>query len=207
MLRVGLTGGAAAGKSAVAAAFSRLGVPVLSADAAAHRLTADGAPLLTHIHALFGDGVFTDDGALDRRALAGRVFADADARAALEALLHPPIRAALADELRAVDGPYAVIEIPLLAPEDRGVLVDRVLAVEAPESLRLERLARRPGIDSSTAKAIVAAQRTDAERAAFADDRLMNTGTLDDLEAEVAALDARYRALAGVCLRPAGPTE
>ena len=144
-LRVGLTGGVASGKSTVAALFAARGVPVFSADAVSHDLTRPGAPALRQIRDAFGDPVFDNAGALDRRALARRVFDDPAARGRLEAILHPPIVAALTAQATAIDAPYCLIEIPLLQPRHVGPLVDRVLVVDVPIEVQRRRLRDRVG--------------------------------------------------------------
>jgi dephospho-CoA kinase len=195
-LRVGLTGGVAAGKSTVARLFAERGAPVLSADAVSHDLTAPGAPLLEDLRAAFGTEVFAADGALDRRALANRVFADDDARARLEALLHPPILAALAERAAAIHAPYCVIEIPLLESRHVGPLVDRVLVVDAPPAAQLARLRARDHLDAAAAQQRLDAQMDRAARLAFADDVLENDGDPAALAARVDELHALYTRVA-----------
>lgn len=195
-LRVGLTGGAAAGKSTVAAAFAELGVPVYSADAIAHELTGDGAPLLDDLRREFGDAVFTPDGNLDRRALGNRVFGDEGARQRLEALLHPPIRARLRALAAGTADDYCILEIPLLLQRDLGKLVDRVLVVTAPAEERVRRLVSRDGRSETTARAVLAAQPDDATYLALADDVIDNGGDTTGLTAHIARLDRLYRDIA-----------
>lgn len=195
-LRVGLTGGAAAGKSTVATAFAERGVPVYSADAVSHALTAPGAPMLARIRAEFGDAVFDEAGVLDRQALASRVFQDDHARRRLEALLHPPIRAELARLAAAAPEPYCILEIPLLTPEDIGTLVDRVLLVELAPERQVARLAETRGLDPDRARAVIAAQPTAQARQALADDVFVNDGAPSVIPAAVDALDALYRTIA-----------
>ncbi len=190
-LRIGLTGGIATGKSTVATAFAERGVPVFSADEIAHRLTGPGAPLLTAIHHAFGSAVFDDEGRLDRRALADRVFHDAGARERLERLLHPPIREALRAHVAGCEAEYCILEIPLLQRQDIGTLVDRVLVVDIPPAEQLRRLMSRDDLDHERAELIVAAQPDRAARLALADDILVN-GDRADLEVEVERLHDLY---------------
>ncbi len=190
-LRIGLTGGIATGKSTVAAAFADRDVPVFSADDIAHELTGIGAPLLTGIHQAFGSAVFNDDGSLDRRALADRVFTDAAARERLERLLHPPIREALRARVAACDAEYCILEIPLLHRRDVGTLVDRVLVVDIPPAEQIRRLRARDDIDSERAERVLAAQPDRESRLALADDVFVN-GDREGLEAEVERLHDMY---------------
>ena len=129
-----------------------------------------------------------------------RVFSDPDARRRLEAIVHPRVRAMLAAQCASAASPYAIAAIPLLAEVGgRGAYpwLSRILVVDVPAAVQMERLQRRDGIDASLAAGMLAAQATRRERLAIADDVIANDGPLDALDAQVAALDRRYRALAG----------
>ena len=197
---IGLTGGVAAGKSAVETCFRALGVAVADADAAARDAVAVGSDGLAEVVARFGSDVLDADGQLDRPAMRRRVFADPDARRRLEAIVHPRVRKALADACRAASGPYAVASIPLLAEgggRDAYPWLHRILVVDVPEAVQLVRLLRRDGIDIALARTMLGAQATRPQRLAIADDVLVNDGALDALPAQVEALDRLYRRLAG----------
>jgi dephospho-CoA kinase len=195
--RVGLTGGIASGKSAVAAEFARLGVPVIDTDALAREVVEPGQPALAAVVAEFGPGILGEDGRLDRRRLRAIVFADATRRRALEAILHPPIRALQRSRVLAVPAPYVVIAIPLLVEGGRGREdLDRILVVDCPRELQLARLLARDGETPAGAEAILAAQATRADRLAVADDVLDNAGPRAALGPSVAALHACYLGLA-----------
>ncbi|MFO1394851.1 MAG: dephospho-CoA kinase [Steroidobacteraceae bacterium] len=194
--RVALTGGIASGKSTVARLFADLGVPVIDTDVIAREVVEPGAPALAAVAAEFGPEVLDASGGLDRRRMRERIFADADARHRLEAILHPAIRAEMARQSLAAGGPYQVLVIPLLTEGGRRDHVDRVLLVDVPEALQVERLMMRDGVSPEQARASLAAQATRAERLAFADDVIRNSGQVGDLHAEVTALDAKYRKLA-----------
>lgn len=201
MFIVGLTGGIGSGKSAVAECFARLGVPVVDTDVIARELTRAGGLALPAIRVHFGDAVIQADGGLDRAALRRIVFADPGARHALEAILHPRIRQQVARELAALAAPYALVAVPLLI-ETGGWrdIVQRVLVVDCPEPIRIERVMARSGLTRAEVQAIMAAQADDATRRAAADDVLDNAGSLDALDAAVAQLHRRYLALAGTHL-------
>ncbi|MFC4729349.1 dephospho-CoA kinase [Coralloluteibacterium thermophilus] len=194
---VAVTGGIASGKSAVTRRFEALGVHVADADVSARALVEPGQPALEAIVARFGVEILLADGRLDRAALRARVFEDTGARRELEALLHPRIRAALEAECRAAPGPYAVVAIPLLAEGGRAAYpwVDRVLVVDVPREVQLDRLMRRDGIDDALAARMLDAQAGREVRRALADDLVDNSGDLPALHAQVDALHARYRAL------------
>ncbi len=197
---IGLTGGIASGKSEVSRRFEALGIVVADADLAARAALAPGSDGLAETVAAFGRDILAADGSLDRAAMRRRVFSDADARRRLEAIVHPRVRAMLAAQCASAASPYAIAAIPLLAEVGgRGAYpwLSRILVVDVPAAVQMERLQRRDGIDASLAAGMLAAQATRRERLAIADDVIANDGPLDALDAQVAALDRRYRALAG----------
>lgn len=193
---VAVTGGIASGKSAVTTRLASLGVPVFDADEVTRELCAPGQPALEEIRRRFGESVISAEGTLDRRSLRAMVFADPAERLALEAILHPRVRARLAELAQAVSGDYCVLAIPLLAEGNRYAWIDRVVVVDAPESTRIERLIKRDGIDAELAKRMIASQADRDRRLAIADDILENDGTLDALLAATDALHRRLTALA-----------
>jgi dephospho-CoA kinase len=182
----------------VARRFESLGIGVYDADVAAREVVAPGEPALAEIRSVFGVGVLQADGALDRRAMRDRVFADSGARKKLEAIVHPRVRAWLRRRAGMDRGPYCMLAIPLLF-ENRAEYewVDRVLLVDAPEALQIERLMQRDGVTREHAERMLNAQSTRAQRLAMADDVIMNDGEESALDAQVAALHARYLKLAG----------
>ncbi len=196
LLRVGLTGGIASGKTTVAERFSELGVPVIDADAAARSVVAPGEPALAEVVGRFGPSVLDAAGSLERRELRKRVFADSQGRRDLEAILHPRIRAEMERRAAASSGPYLVMAIPLLVETGAFDRVDRVLVVDVEESVQLARLMARDACSADEARAILAAQATRAERLARADDVLPNGADLGELRRGVDALHLRYLALA-----------
>ena len=196
---IGLTGGVASGKSAVAQRFQALGVVVADADIAAREAVAVGTDGLAEVVAAFGTEVLSPDGALDRVAMRRRVFADDHARRRLEAIIHPRVRAALHAACMAAPGPYAIAAIPLLAEGGGRVAypwLHRILVVDAPVAVQHARLLQRDGVDAALAERMIAAQATREQRLEIADDVIANTGALADLDGHVAALAARYRRLA-----------
>ena len=184
-LRVGLTGGIGAGKSTVAALLEAHGAVVTSADEISRDVVSLGSDGLAAVVAEFGDGVLTSDGTLDRRALGSLVFADDLSRARLEEILLPLIAAEAWARMEAVPaGRVAVYDVPLLVEGQMQDLFDLVVVVEADLELRLERLAER-GMEREKALARIASQATDDERRAVADIVLSNSGSIDQLSADV----------------------
>jgi dephospho-CoA kinase len=194
---VALTGGVAAGKSEAARRFEALGVNVHDADVAARAVVARGEPALAEIEAAFGAGVLDSDGSLDRRAMRERVFADPQARAQLEAIVHPRVNEWLRRRIAADRGPYCILAIPLLAETwPQYAFVDRVLVVDAPDELRIARLMQRDRVTREQARQTLAAQVSREQRLALAQDVIVNDGDAAHLDAAVNALHARYLELA-----------
>lgn len=201
---VGLTGGIGSGKSAVADAFGKLGIDVTDTDRLAHAVTALGTSGLESVVAAFGQSILRPDGTLDRAELRRRTFSDAAVRGRLESILHPLIGAAALDEIAQWRSPYGILVVPLLF--ERGgmrTIVQRILVVDCPEDEQIRRVGARSGLAESEVRAIMAAQCPRAERLARADDIIDNSGSKDFLAPQVAALDGRYRSLAGAAGRAA----
>ena len=196
---IGVTGGVASGKSEVTRRFEALGVMIADADLAAREVVALGTEGLDEVVAAFGADALGADGNLDRSAMRRRVFTEAGARARLEAIIHPRVRARLRLLCERAAGPYAIAAIPLLA-EGGGrsayPWLDRILVVDVAETVQRERLMRRDGVDAALAESMIGAQATRGERLAVANDVVVNDGPLEALAMHVSALDRRYRAQA-----------
>jgi len=196
MLRIGLTGGVASGKTTVARLFAERGATVLDTDAIAREVVEPGTRGLAALVGMLGGGVLDDEGRLDRAALRRRVFADAATRREVEAILHPAIVAELERQSRTAPGPYQVFVIPLLVEARLGRIVDRILVVDCPEEEQLRRLMARDDESRESALRMLEAQATRARRLAEADDVIDNGGAAAALPAQVDELDRRYRDLA-----------
>lgn len=194
MLRIGLTGGLASGKSTVAALFAAKGVPVIDTDLIARDVVRTGTPAHAAVVNAFGISILDPTGAVDRARLRERVFADPHARRQLESILHPHIRAETEDRLARLIAPYCVVVVPLLIETDFDELVDRILVIDAEEALQIERAMRRSGLTSEAVRAILAAQTDRATRRARADDIIENNGDAAGLAPQVDALHQRYLA-------------
>ena len=188
MLKVALTGGIATGKSYVLERFGRLGVPCLDADALAHGAMLPGTEATQAIAARFGAGIRDVDGAVNRKALAAIVFADASARRDLEAIVHPAVYRAIAAGLRAFeligDSPFAVVDVPLLYETGHAGDFDRVVATVCPPATQLARLVDR-GLSHADALQRLAAQMPAEEKAALADFLVRTDGAPEDTDAQV----------------------
>ena len=201
MLSVALTGNVAAGKSAVARRWAAAGVPVVNADDLARQAVAPGSDGLGAVVAAFGDGVLAADGSLDRARMRDVVFADEAARARLEGIVHPVVwrlRARWLDDRRDEVAPLVVSEIPLLFETGREGDFDAVVFVDAPESVRLDRIVEHRGLDRDEARRIVASQMDPAEKRRRADFVLENGGDLDALDQEADRVLEALRLRAGI---------
>lgn len=196
-LRIGLTGGIASGKSTVTQRFAELGVPVIDADVAARQVVEAGTSGLAQVVQRFGPEVLDAAGRLDRRALRNLIFNDSSSRQALDAILHPLIRAEMEREAAQAQGPYVVMAIPLLVEGGSSdKRVDRVLVIDADETLQIQRLQARDGSSAEQARAILASQASRAARLAAADDVLLNSGSVAELRQAVDRLHEQYLQLA-----------
>lgn len=198
VLRIGLSGGIGSGKSTVASRFAEHGAVVIDADALSREVVEPGSDGLTEVVTAFGPDILTDDGALNRQALAGRVFGDDQARTTLNGIIHPRVAARTAELVAAAPADAVVVhDVPLLVEKGYAPLYHLVVIVDAPVETRVRRLAGR-GLAETDARARIAAQATEEQRRAVADVWLDNSGTPDLVLAEVDALWAdrivRYEA-------------
>ncbi len=194
---LGLTGGIGSGKTAVADQFSGLGVHVVDADQAARWVVESGRPALQQIVEHFGEDVLLQSGELDRATLRQRIFDDPAERQWLEKLLHPLIRAEVAQQLALADSSYAIMVSPLLIESGQSRQVGRVLVVDVPESLQIARTTARDQASEEQVRAILSAQVQREERLKHADDVLVNDRDLSWLGVEVERLHRFYLTLRG----------
>lgn len=194
-LRIGLTGGIASGKSLVAGALAGHGALIVDNDLLAHQVVSPGTPGLAAVVHRFGPGVLDERGALDRKRLAGIVFADPGALADLNSIVHPLVAtAAVAIEQQAPADAVVVHDIPLLVESGQARDFDLVVVVDVPEELQLRRLLARGGIDEAQARARIDAQASRQERLAWADAVIDNSGARADTLNQVDSLWRRLTA-------------
>ena len=191
-LVVALTGGIGSGKTTVADRLAQLGAGVIDTDQIARELTASGSLLLPRIAATFGPEIVRPDGSLDRDRLRHIVFSDPEARVRLESILHPRIKALMLERLADLRTPYAILVIPLLFETGQETLADRILVVDVPESLQIERVMRRSQLCEAEVRRIIASQIPRDERKARAHDIIDNASDLATLEAQIQRLHANY---------------
>jgi dephospho-CoA kinase len=196
MLRIALTGGIASGKSTVAELFTSLGARLVDTDQVAREVVVPGSPVLRRIVDRFGAEVLAPDATLDRAALRQLVFNDDAARADLESIMHPAIRARVAQLSATLDGPYLLVAVPLLVETRTQKDYDRVLVVDCDPDVQLRRVVTR-GLEVDEARKMIRAQASREARLAIADDVIVNNSDIRTLAAQVQSLHERYLASAG----------
>jgi len=194
---VGLTGGIGSGKTFVATLFSECGAAIVDTDEIAHRITAPGGAAMAAIREQFGDDYVTKQGALDRSQMRILVFADPQAKKRLENILHPLIRQQAEQDAANAQGDYLIFVVPLLVESlVWRQRVSRVLVVDCPEQIQVERVMKRSGLDEGQVRAIMATQASRQARLATADDVIVNDGGKDTLLPQIERLHAFYQSLA-----------
>lgn len=205
---VGLTGGIGSGKTTVAARLASLGASVVDTDEIARHLTGPAGSAMEELRRAFGHRFVAADGSLDRAAMRALAFEDAAARARLESILHPAIRAVADEALAAASGPYAVLVVPLLF-ETGGYAgrVARTLVVDCPEDLQVERTAARSGLAPGQVRSIMATQWPRWRRLQMADDVVWNGGEPGALAAQCERLHLFYLGNGARIAPQSGPTQ
>lgn len=190
---VGLTGGIGCGKSTVAAIFAQKGIPVIDTDLISHQLTQPGGAAIPAIRAEFGQESINPEGALDRSRIRQLIFADAQAKQRLEAILHPLILQQAKHLALNQTSPYVIVVVPLLFESGQYQhWLDRTLAVDCPEEMQISRAATRSGLTPETVKAIMQSQIARQQRLQLADDVIHNEASPNELSAQIDALHQKY---------------
>ena len=192
MLIIGLTGGIGSGKSAVSDKFKSLGITVVDADVAARTVVEPGQPALAEIERHFGSNILNQEGVLDRAQLREIIASDSEERVWLESVLHPKIGEQIAKELAESTSPYTIYVAPLLLETNSQKMCSRVLVVDVPKEIQIQRTAERDKVSEIQIEKIVAVQMEREERLEKADDVLVNTGTIKELEEQVVKLHQKY---------------
>ena len=192
MLIIGLTGGIGSGKSAVSDKFKSLGITVVDADVAARTVVEPSQPALAEIERHFGSNILNQEGVLDRAQLREIMASDSEERVWLESVLHPRIGEQIAKELAESTSPYTIYVAPLLLETNSQKICSRVLVVDVPKEIQIQRTAERDKVSEIQIEKIVAVQMEREERLEKADDVLVNTGTIKELEEQVMKLHQKY---------------
>lgn len=193
---VGVTGGIGSGKTAATDYLATLGITVVDADIVAREVVEPGQPALASIVEHFGNAILQPDGKLNRAALREIVFADPSQRKVLEGITHPAISAAIMQQLHSAQSPYVVLASPLLLETPQHTLSHRVLLIDSPEHLQLERTAARDNVSAEQVKAIIKVQMPRAEKQQRAHDIILNDGSLSALHKALDHYHLQYLELA-----------
>lgn len=191
-----LTGGIASGKTTVSDLFARLGVPIIDTDRIARELVEPGQPALKAVVDAFGPDCLAAEGHLDRKAMRSIIFSDPKAKARLEGILHPLIRAEVQRRVAELKSDYCIVVIPLFSGQGFYDRVDRVLVVDVDESTQISRVMQRDQVSRDAAEAVLENQISRRERLALADDVIVNEAGFTELTAEVHRLHSLYASLA-----------
>ena len=179
---IGLTGGIGSGKTAVSETFEKLGITVVDADLASRVVVEKGKPCLEEIAKHFGNDILNENDELNRAKLREIIFNSDSEKLWLESLLHPAIAEQIKDELNASKSPYTILVSPLLLETNQRDFCDKVLVVDVPIELQMERTTKRDGVSEDQVKSIIKSQINRDERLKLADEIIINEGSIEDLE-------------------------
>jgi dephospho-CoA kinase len=189
MIKVGLTGGIASGKSTVSKIFARFGAKVLDADEVARELLLPGQPAWKRLRQTFGEEFFHPDGTVKRKQLRKLVFANPERRSQLNAIVHPEVMKEInrkSESLSSLLEPMVlVVDVPLLLEVGVADRFDKIVVVDARESVQINRLMQRDGISEEEAKQALKVQMPLSEKVEQADYVIDNNSTLTDTEIQV----------------------
>ncbi|WP_269617757.1 dephospho-CoA kinase [Zhongshania sp. BJYM1] len=194
---VGLTGGIGSGKTAVSDRFAKLGIGIVDADVIAREVVEPGTEALGKITAHFGESLLLDNGQLNRAALRQLIFTDASAKSWLESLLHPLIAHETLKQLGAIQSSYGIYVSPLLVESKQQGMCQKLVVVDVPESVQLERTMKRDSNEQTQVERIIASQATRKERLAAATDVIDNNTGFTDLDLQISRLHKQFLELAG----------
>jgi len=195
ILKIGLTGGIGSGKSTACEIFSGLGVPVIDADAIAHKVVKPGMPALQSIIDEFGVNIMTKDGCLNSKKLRDRIFINETDRKKLESILHPIIYEKISHEAENINSSYCIISIPLLLETGASDIIDRILIIDVPKELQLSRASVRDNASLNDIEGIIQAQISRDDRLAAADDIINNEGDFKNLRRQIYELHEFYKSI------------
>lgn len=193
---IGLTGGIGSGKTAASDYFAALGICIVDADLASRAVVAPGEPALDSICEHFGHSLIQADGNLDRAALRKIIFADPSERIWLEQLLHPLIGKHIQTQISQAESIYVILASPLLLETEQSKWVNRILLIDAAEAVQITRTSQRDSSNPEQIAKIMATQMSRTERQQYADDIVLNDGSLQALHKQLADLHETYRAMA-----------
>jgi dephospho-CoA kinase len=189
---IGLTGGIGSGKTAVSETFEDLGITVVDADLASRVVVEKGKPCLEKIAEHFGEDILNENSELDRAKLREIIFNSAEEKNWLESLLHPAIAGQIQDELKASTSAYTILVSPLLLETNQKEFCSKVLIVDVPVEVQVDRTLKRDGVSEEQVQSIIKSQISREARLELADEIIMNDGNLEDLKLAVKDLHKRF---------------
>ncbi len=189
---IGLTGGIGSGKTAVSDAFQDLGITIVDADLASRIVVQKGKPSLKKIAEHFGNDILNENSELDRAKLREIIFNSDEEKNWLESLLHPAIANQIKDELKASSSPYTILVSPLLLETNQKEYCNKVLVVDVPVELQVERTLKRDQVSEGQVKSIIKAQISRKNRLEFADEVIINDGSLEELHSTVMKFHQKF---------------
>ncbi len=190
---IGLTGGIGSGKSTISSMFEELGAEIVDADKISHSIVSKNKPLYKEIVKHFGSDILDEKEELNRPVLRNIIFNDHKEKAWLEALMHPVIKNTISGIIKESQNPYIILSVPLLLESGNYDFVDRVLVIDVPEALQLERIGKRDNISTELAQSIIKSQMSRSERNKRADDIIVNDAPIEDIRKLVKNLHAKYQ--------------
>jgi len=192
MFKLGITGGIGSGKSSVCRFFAEQGIDIVEADDISREVVVPGSSCLKAIEAKFGREILLADGSLNRALMRERIFVSDENKHWLEALLHPAIRSLIIERLNSAKGPYCILSSPLMFETNQLGMVDRILVVDVPEAVQLERASARDGVTREQIQAIMNSQIHRDARLKRADDIIDNSGSLEETRKFALELHQKY---------------
>ena len=192
LLKIGLTGGIGSGKTTVCNYFREIGVPVIDADIITRQLLLPDKPALIEVQKIVGNNFINNRNELDRKALRKKLFEDPQTREKIESILHPLVFDKINHEINTITYPYTIISIPLLIETNSMNKYDRILVIDLPENLQIERVCKRDKIDKSEVLRIIQVQTSRAERLKIADDIIYNDKDKASLIKQIKELHSFY---------------
>lgn len=194
-LRVGLTGGIGSGKSTICDLFSQLNVPIIDADLIAKEIVEPGTEGLQKVVSIFGKDILNKQGSLDRKKLREIIFNNDSNLKQLNSILHPLVYQSIELQSQSIVAPYCVIAIPLLFETNGEQFVDRVLFIDSPIELQIQRTIERDSVPRSQVENIIRSQMSRENKLTLADDIIDNSSSINHIKQEVLRLDRFYRGL------------
>lgn len=190
---VGLTGGIGSGKTLVSDRFAELGITIIDTDIIARQIVEPGKPVLAELSKQFGNKILHPNGSLNRQALRTAAFSSTQSKAKLDAITHPAIRIETIAQIKRATTQYCVVVVPLLTPSSAFFeLLQRILVVTADRETKIERVKNRSQLNQEEVSRIMETQLDDSERLSFADDVIINSGTIEQAYHAVDKLHDQY---------------